>query len=136
METALVYIMPMPACTNCGRQLRHLYEDHIELTKKLEEELKKTDVPSQEYVGRISNKDITEFVHTYYRWRKANPDKIKFRPLNIIARGLLSLKPLTDDMLPFGMDREPDGQLSLLSEPVCCLRMLMCNPTLSVNNDN
>jgi len=135
MATSLAYSMPMPCCSNCGKQLRHLYEDHIDLTKKLITELKHTDVPSGSYVGTISNIDITDFVYTYYAWKERNPKKINFKPNNIIARGLLSLKKLTDDMLPFGMDREEDNQLSMLAEPPCCMRMLQCNPSFSVGQD-
>jgi hypothetical protein len=134
--SSLVYLMPMPCCSNCGKQLLHLYEDHVNLSKKLSDELKDHpgSVPEQDYRGEISGKDITEFIVTYYTWKKNNPDEeISFQPHNVVARGLLSLKQLEPNMLPFGMDREQDGQLSIFSEPVCCLRMFQCNPSFSVN---
>lgn len=134
MSTNLVYRMSMPCCKNCGRQLRILYEDHAELTKQLTEELETTDIPVGRYVGRVSGKDITGFIKTYYTWasKPENKTKIKFQPLNVVARGLLSLKVLTEEMLPFGQDREKDGQISILSESICCMLMLQCNPALSV----
>lgn len=132
MTDTLANSMSMPCCSSCGRQMGHLYEDHINLSKKLETELKSTAVPQQNYIGDISGKDITDFVHTYYSWQVKNPNKIKFQPHNIISRGLLSLSPLTEEMLPFGTAREEDNQLSMLSEPVCCLRMLQCDPKFSI----
>lgn len=129
---SLVYAMPMPSCSSCGRQMRHLYEDHINLTRKLERDLQDNTVQYETYKGQISKIDITEFVHTYYNWSQKHPEAPTFKPHNIIARGLLSLKPLTEEMLPFGMDREEDNQLSILAESLCCLRMLQCNPSLSI----
>lgn len=131
--TALVYGMSMPCCSNCGRQLRHLYQDHINLSKELETELKVREVPAGSYVGEVSGIDITPFVRTYYTWRRQHPEFPEFKPHNVVARGLMALKPLTEEMLPFGMDREVDRQLSILAESPCCLRMLQCNPNLSLN---
>lgn len=136
--TSLVYGMSMPCCSNCGRQLRHLYQDHIKLSKELEAELKAIgpgNVPSNTYRGEVSGLDLTDFVRTYYQWRSKNPAAPRgpdFKPHNVIARGLLSIKPLEENMLPFGMDREIDRQLSILAESPCCLRMLQCNPNLSI----
>ena len=127
--TSLAYAMQMPCCSNCGRQLRHLYEDHIDLTRKLLDDIKNRGGPSGRFVGSISGKDITDFINVYYTWKKGNKGAPPFQPGNIVARALISIRDLDETMLPFGAAaREEDGQLSMLNEPVCCLRMLHCNP--------
>jgi len=142
MSISLVYSLKMPACSACGKQLRHLYEDHADLTKQLDTELgerpnfRATKVPTGYYLGKISGIDLTDFIKTYYTWElklEQDTDENTFEPNNIISRGLLRLQELTEDMLPFGTQREPDNQISLLTESLCCLRMFQCDPSFSVN---
>lgn len=131
MSSQLVYQMHMPVCSNCSRQMRHLYEDHQELTKQLLDELKDRDVPNGTYIGTISGIDITNYLQTYYQWKVSNPDAIEFQPINVVARGLLAIKPLDNTQLPFGTKRESDGQRDFFTEGMCCLRTLMCDPAFS-----
>lgn len=132
-STSLVYQLHAPTCFNCGKNLRHLYHDHIELTNQLIDELKSgRNIPQKKYIGRISGKNITPFLITYYTWKQEHPNSVDFQPVNLVARGLITLKKLTPEMLPFGMDREEDNQISVLTENRCCLRMFLCNPLLSV----
>ncbi len=137
--SAVVYALPMPECSSCGRFLGHLYDDHIELTKKLTADIANGG-PQGSYIGTISEDDITEFVETYYTWRAEQEAKDKekaknlpvFTPLNIVARALIRVKPLEDSDLPFGTARELDGQRTVFEHSICCLRMFQGNPLLSI----
>jgi hypothetical protein len=129
---ALIYALPMPRCSSCGKVLSHLYPDHLELTRRLTDDLQSTDEPQGPYVGTHSKIDITDFVKTYYAWRKQHPTAIRFEPNNVVARALISLKPLTPAELPFGSQREADGQQGFLNHQLCCLRTFQSNPLLGL----
>lgn len=130
MSINLVYQLSMPNCSSCGRHIGHLYDDYRELAKQLTEDLENNEdaVPSQDYVGRISDVDVTDFIRTYYEWKRENPKAPTFRPINIVARALLAHKELEKGDLPFGTRRELDGQRYVFDTPICCLRMFMCDP--------
>jgi hypothetical protein len=134
--SAVVYALPMPECSSCGRFLGHLYDDHIELTKKLQKDLDESGGPRGYYVGQVSGEEITDFVHTYYRWRnvwdQTHPDFPVFNPLNIVSRALIAIKPLEETDLPFGTAREMDGQRTVFEHSICCLRMFQGNPLLRI----
>jgi hypothetical protein len=136
--SAVVYALPMPECSSCGRFLGHLYDDHVMLTKKLQSDLENGRVLSSTttYVGEISEEDITDFVKTYYIWRagwdRTHPDFPVFSPLNIVARALIAIKPLEEADLPFGTAREEDGQRTVFEHSLCCLRMFQGNPLLRI----
>jgi hypothetical protein len=127
-----VYALPMSECSSCGRFLGHLYDDHIQLTKKLEKDLSESGGPRGSYIGEHSEIDITEFIRVYYTWSQSqgNQDKAVFKPLNIVASAFLALKPLETADLPFGTRREVDGQRTVFDHPLCCLRMFQGNPNL------
>lgn len=133
--SAVVYALPMPECSSCGRFLGHLYDDHIELTKKLEKDIANGG-PTGSYIGQVSGEDITQFVNTYYEWRvewdKTHPDFPVFTPLNIVSRALIAIKPLETTDLPFGTAREVDGQRTVFEHSLCCLRMFQGNPLLRI----
>jgi hypothetical protein len=134
--SAVVYALPMPECSSCGRFLGHLYDDHIELTKRLQKDLEDHGAPRGSYVGKVSGEDITDFVYTYYTWRaewdKTHPDFPVFTPLNIVSRAFLSIKALEPTDLPFGTAREVDDQRSVFDHPLCCMRMFQGNPLLRI----
>ena len=134
--SAVVYALPMPECSSCGRFLGHLYDDHIELTKKLQEDLSNGGSPSGQYRGAVSGEDITDFINTYYTWRaefdKKHKDFPVFTPLNIVSRALIAVKPLEEEDLPFGTAREEDGQRTVFEHSICCLRMFQGNPLLRI----
>lgn len=134
--SAVVYALPMPECSSCGRFLGHLYDDHIELTKKLQRDVEEKGGPSGRYIGSISGEDITDFVMTYYKWRKdfdkTHPGFTVFTPLNIVSRALIAVKPLEVTDLPFGTAREVDGQRTVFEHSICCLRMFQGNPLLRI----
>ena len=134
--SAVVYALPMPECSSCGRFLGHLYDDHIELTKKLQTDIDNTGSPQGQYIGTISGEDITEFINTYYTWRaewdKTHPGFPVFTPLNIVSRALIAVKPLEEKDLPFGTAREEDGQRTVFEHSICCLRMFQGNPLLRI----
>jgi hypothetical protein len=134
--SAVVYALPMPECSSCGRFLGHLYDDHIELTKRLQTDLEKNGGPNGSYIGSISGEDITDFITTYYTWREewdqTHPDFPVFTPLNIVSRAFLAIKPLEVTDLPFGTAREIDDQRSVFDHPLCCLRMFQGNPLLRI----
>ena len=130
--SAVVYALQMPECSSCGRFLGHLYDDHVELTKKLTDDLAKNSKPTGKYIGAVSTQDITSFIDTYYTWKAKNPDSPDFKPLNIVSRAFLALKPLEESDLPFGTAREDDGQRTVFDHPICCLRMFQGNPILRI----
>ena len=129
--SAIVYALQMPECSSCGRFLGHLYDDHVELTKKVTLNIEKGTI-DDEYIGTVSNINITNFIMTYYTWveKPENANGPEFTPLNIVSRAFLSLKDLTEDDLPFGTIRESDGQRSVFDHPLCCLRMFQGNPVI------
>jgi hypothetical protein len=128
--SAIVYALQMPECSSCGRFLGHLYDDHVELTKKLTLNIENDSVENDQYVGQVSGVDITDFISVYYTWLEKQTVKPEFTPLNIVSRAFLSLRPLTEAELPFGTSREEDGQRSVFDHPLCCLRMFQGNPVL------
>ena len=129
--------LPMLECTNCGQHLGHLYEDYYTLTEQLMQEL--TDNPDRVPRGTYRTThstpvdDITEFIRTYYTWYLAEKDKKSIpvhEPGNIVARALLRTQELKAAHLPFGSNREPDGQLSIHEARICCLRMFQTDPMM------
>lgn len=127
-----LYQLPMIECSSCGQCIGHLFSDYYDLSKKLIDELQKRDVPTGDYTTSQGD-DIGPYLRTYYEWySKAKAEVagevLEYQPKNIVARALLRIKDLTDDMLPFGSLREPDGQLTPYEARTCCLRMFLGDP--------
>jgi hypothetical protein len=136
---SFIYAVGMMECAECGRQLAHLYEDHVELTRQLEKNLKNGGVAAvlnDTYIGKRCDKDITNYIHTYYIWHgEQKPTALTFEPINVVARALVADIPLTADQLPFGSRRETDGQRDIFCATICCLKNLQCNP-VSTSSQN
>jgi len=127
-----LYQLPMLECSNCGQHLGHMYEDYYTLTKKLMEDLANLDVPVGTYKTSNGNDDLTPFIKTYYTWYTKQSEPVPIHlPGNIIARGLLRLRELKDDDLPFGSAVEDDGQMSIYEPRICCLRMFQTDPKMT-----
>jgi len=129
-----LYRFPMIECSSCGTVVGHLIYDYYRLSKQLIEDLKENGVPTGSY--RVTETgyedDLTPFVTTYYQWlaqhQSDDPPPVEYKPVNVIARALLRRRELDPADLPFGSKREEDGQLSMLEERFCCLRMLQTDP--------
>lgn len=128
-----VYALGMNTCSSCGMALGHLYDDHVELTKKLIRANEKDEVHSTTFFGKISQKNYTESVREFYKWKKKNEhDKNHIASIMqfsaIVARALLKFdeKPWKEEDLP--CRREADGQRSAFEPSICCLRHFQCKP--------
>ena len=124
-----VYQLPMLECSSCGRYVGTLYNDYYDLSAKLVKDLGSGTNPKEQYSCENGD-DITEYVQTYYKWYNENkPHALEYTPVQIIARALLRTKELDPEDLPYGSLRNPDKQMSMHEAKMCCLRMLLTDPT-------
>ena len=133
----LVYSLSMPTCSSCGKAMNNLYNDHADLTKKLTKAIESNEVELTTFYARDSEKDCTQFIRTFYKWKRKNDEENNiakiYQPSVVVAHALLKFNdsPLTEDELPFGCGRrEVDGQRSVFNVSLCCLRQLLCKPDL------
>jgi hypothetical protein len=131
----MAYHLPMIECSTCGNAVGHLYADYYRITQKLKEVLKEhggmIDFAAVEYRYGDDN-TVGPFLATYYTWlqaQKALGSSVDFyEPANVVARGLLRIRDLAPEHLPFGR-LNPDGQRGRFEASICCLRMLHSDPS-------
>ena len=124
--------MPLLECSSCGEYVGPFYDDYYKLSKKLINDLAGRDVPTDSYVTKEGD-DIGPYIKTYYEWltdeqQVVNATLPEHTPGNIVARGLLRLRELEPEHLPFGSQRAADGQMSIFETRICCLRMFQTDP--------
>lgn len=113
----------MIECSTCGNCVGHLYLDYYRLTGKLTQDLAKglSAFSSDEYA--YEGGTLGPFLTTYY----ASAGSL-YEPGNVVARGLLRIRELKPEHLPFGRPNA-DGQRNQFEASICCLRMLQSDPS-------
>lgn len=138
----------MLECSSCGKYIGHLMKDYYDMTILLVNDLERHEGKPRLDGNYVTSegRDIKPYLRTYYDWANdsrnygdafvtvvgpgGRPVTQPYRAPNaVIARALLSIKPLSLDDLPYGV--EEDGQRSMFEERYCCQRMFLTDPTFT-----
>ena len=125
------YHLPMIECSTCGTCLGDKYGDYYRITAYLGEVLKTGEPidPADPKFQYGDGESLGPFLAVYYTWLKGQPASADlYEPSNVVARGLLRLRELKPEYLPFGKVN-PDGQRNQFEASICCLRMLHLDPS-------
>lgn len=123
------YHLPMIECSTCGTCLGDKYGDYYRITAYLGEVLKTGQPidPADPKFHYGDGESLGPFLAVYYTWLKGQSVNL-YEPSNVVARGLLRLRELKAEYLPFGRVN-PDGQRNQFEASICCLRMLHLDPS-------
>lgn len=120
----------MIECSTCGKAIGHLYGAYYRIAQYLIEVLaenRQVDPAAPEYTYGTGN-TLGPYLATYYGWLADQHQTDFYEPANVVARGLLRIRELQREHLPFGR-ANPDGQRNQFEASICCLRMLHSDPS-------
>jgi hypothetical protein len=125
--------LSMLECSTCGTCLGDKYkylQQFVPLLQKMRDENINAGFEGFEGFEVFKYGDgltLAPFLTTYYTWLSTHIDQDIYEPSNVIARGLLRIRELLPEHLPFGRLNR-DGQRNQFEASICCLRMLHCDP--------
>jgi hypothetical protein len=125
------YHLPMIECSTCGTCIGEKYSTYYRITAYLNDILKsgRAIEATDERFCYGDGDSLGPFLAVYYAWLKTQPPSADlYEPANVVARGLLRLRELKAEYLPFGK-ANPDGQRNQFEASICCLRMLHLDPS-------